>query len=134
MARLVPLAAVDADFLSDQGQDRTYSTLRALLNGAQTVIGARGSAFDADTAVAQVQRAFAARMVESSVFTKQLSGVRELRIALHRVTRLPEGEEREERMHVRGKERHTTRGGTAAAAPTGPLDGATRREWGQRAG
>ncbi|KAI8477153.1 MAG: hypothetical protein J3K34DRAFT_455469 [Monoraphidium minutum] len=102
MGKLVPLAAADDDFLSDQGQDRTYSTLRTLLAAAHDVISCGGPPRDleADAALAPAQQAFVLRMMEATSFVKQLSGVRELRDALRRVANLEEGEGREARVQA----------------------------------
>lgn len=91
LEQLVPLAQSDDDFLSDQGQDRTYTTLRHLLTAAGNVLGAHvgGVTLEIDAALGPVQQAFVLRMMESTNFVKQLSGVRELHIALHRTTKLP---------------------------------------------
>jgi hypothetical protein len=102
LRRLVPLAASDDDLLSDQGQDRTYQTLRNLLIAAGEVLAAHGSEAAADEDLAPLQQAFVVRMMESSNFTKQLSGVRELRHAVHRVAELPDSEAREDRIQVGG--------------------------------
>jgi hypothetical protein len=102
MERLAPMAAVDDDFLSDQGQDRTYQTLRHLLYAAGELMSAQGHELAADEAAAPVQQAFVLRMMESTAFVKQLSGVRELRWALRRVTMLPDGAPRDARVQVRG--------------------------------
>jgi hypothetical protein len=101
MQRLVPLAAADDALLSDQGQDRTYQTMRNLLVSTSEVL-ANGREVTVDAAIAPMQQAFVVCMMDSSNFTKQLSGVRELRNAVHRVTHLPVSEESEERIQVRG--------------------------------
>ena len=100
LARLAPLAAIDADFLSDHGQDRTYQTLRHLLLSAGDQLSAQGHELAADEALAPVQQAFVLSMMESTNFVKQLSGVRELRHALHRASLLPRGEARDARVQV----------------------------------
>ena len=100
LQRLTSLAASDDDWLSDQGQDRTYSTLRMLLHAAGVILAAHGRPVDADAALAPLQQAFVVRMMESAVFTKQLSGVRELKFALHRVVGLPDSEQHADRVLV----------------------------------
>lgn len=100
LEHVAQLAAVDDDWLSDHGQDRTYSTLRQLLAAAGGVLAAGQRALNSVDALTGVQRAFVARMMDSTVFTKQLAAVRELRIALDCLLDLPEGPAKEERIEV----------------------------------
>lgn len=108
LARVAQLAAADDEWLSEHGQDRTYSALRHLLAESATALEAGRRSLDASDALSAVQRAFAARMLDASVFTKQLAAVRELRIALDRLADLPDGPARDARVPV-------SRGRAAAA-------------------